>query len=182
MTTYIGLLRAVNVAGVNRVAMSDLRDLLASLGMKNARTLLQSGNLVFESSIASAAKLEATLEGAAAKTLGVTTDFFVRSADEWRAIVAANPFPKEAKADPARLIMLCLKSGVDRTQVAALQKAIKGREVVRATGREAYITYPAGQGRSKLTIAVIEKHLGCRGTARNWNTVAKLDTLARGGA
>src|SRR5262249_16707814 len=180
MTTYIGLLRAINLAGVNRVSMSDLRELLVSLGLQNPRTLLQSGNVVFESDSASAAKLEALLENATAKRLGVQTDYFVRSAREWQAIVAANPFPKEGKRDPAYLVMLCLKSAADKANVAALQKAIKGREVVRASGREAYITYPDGQGRSKLTIALIEKHLGCRGTPRNGNTVLKLDALAGG--
>jgi uncharacterized protein (DUF1697 family) len=67
---------------------------------------------------------------------------------------------------------------VDRAAVAALQSAIAGRETVRAKGREAYITYPDGMGRSKLTTALIEKHLGCRGTARNWNTVLKLAAAA----
>ena len=177
--THIGLLRAINLAGVNRVAMSDLRALVESLGFGNARTLLQSGNVVFDCDRAATAKLEALLEGATARKLGVTTDYFVRSAKEWRAIVEANPFPKEAKQDPGRLIMLCLKQPVDQANVAALQKAIKGREVVRASGREAYITYPDGQGRSKLTIAMIEKHLGSRGTARNWNTVLKLSELTK---
>jgi uncharacterized protein (DUF1697 family) len=62
--------------------------------------------------------------------------------------------------------------------VSALQGAIKGREQVRVKGRQAYITYPDGIGRSKLTMAVIEKALGTRGTGRNWNTVLKLGDLA----
>jgi uncharacterized protein (DUF1697 family) len=174
--THIGLLRAINLGAHNKVSMGALRELLETIGLQNARTLLLSGNVVFESG-SPAAKLEALLEGATAAKLGVTTDYFVRSAKEWRSIVDANPFPKEAKLDPGRLIMMCLKHPPDRASVAALQKAIKGREVVRANGREAYITYPDGQGRSKLTIAMIEKHLGTRGTARNWNTVLKLAAL-----
>jgi uncharacterized protein (DUF1697 family) len=179
-TTHIGLLRAINLGAHNKVSMGALRELLATIGLQNARTLLLSGNVVFESDGAPAAKLEALLEGATATQLGVATDYFVRSAREWRAIVDANPFPKEAKRDPGHLIMMCLKRAPDRASVAALQRAIKGREVVRANGREAYITYPDGQGRSKLTIAMIEKHLGTRGTARNWNTVLKLAALAEG--
>jgi len=61
--------------------------------------------------------------------------------------------------------------------VAALQAAIKGREVVRAKGRHAYIVYPDGIGRSRLTNVMIEKKLGTRGTGRNWNTVLKLAAL-----
>jgi uncharacterized protein (DUF1697 family) len=61
--------------------------------------------------------------------------------------------------------------------VKALQAAVVGREVVRATGRQVYIVYPDGQGRSRLTNAAIEKRLGTRGTARNWNTVLRLAEL-----
>lgn len=176
-TTYVALLRAVNLAGHNPVAMRDLRELFAALGMGNPRTLLQSGNVVFQSA-AGADTLEAMFEAAAARDLGVATHFFVRSAAQWNAIVAANPFPTEAKRDPGHLVAVCLKTAPPRTAVAALQQAIRGRETVRAKGREAYVRYPDGMGRSKLTTALIEKHLGARGTARNWNTVLKLQALA----
>jgi uncharacterized protein (DUF1697 family) len=180
MTTHIALLRAVNLAGINRVSMSDLRDLAAALGLQDAKTLLQSGNLVFRSSVSSTEKLERLLQDAAASELAVSTDFFVRTAAEWKAVIAANPFPAEAKHDPGRLVVVALKEPPARGAVAALQSAIKGREVVRAKGREAFITYPDGQGRSKLTSALIEQTLGTRGTARNWNTVLKLAALAGG--
>ena len=180
MTTHVGLLRAVNLAGLNRVSMTALREMLDALGFENPRTLLQSGNVVFRSDTSSGEKIEQLLERSAAKRLGVETSFFVRSAKEWSALIAANPLPVEAKADPGHLLVMCLKGAPPRANVDALQKAIKGREVVRAVGRTAYIAYPDGIGRSKLTAALIEKHLGCRGTARNWNTVLKLDALARG--
>jgi uncharacterized protein (DUF1697 family) len=180
MTTHIALLRAVNLAGHNRVSMSDLCELAAALGLQDAKTLLQSGNLVFRSSVSSTEKLERLLQEAAAKELDVATDFFVRTAAEWKAVVAANPFPAEAKNDPGRLIVMALRDAPSRAAVTTLQGAIKGREVVRAKGREAFITYPDGQGRSKLTIALIERKLGTRGTARNWNTVLKLAALAAG--
>jgi uncharacterized protein (DUF1697 family) len=64
--------------------------------------------------------------------------------------------------------------------VAALQAGIVGPEKLRAVGRQLYISYPAGAGTSKLTGAVIERTLGIRGTARNWNTVLKLAVMARG--
>jgi uncharacterized protein (DUF1697 family) len=178
MTTYIALLRAVNLAGHNRVSMRDLCDLAAALGLQDAKTLLQSGNLVFRSSVSSSEKLERMLQDAAANELDVSTDFFVRTAAEWQAVVAANPFPAEARNDPGRLVVMALRDAPSRGVVAALQSAIKGREVVRAKGREAFITYPDGQGRSKLTNALIEQKLGTRGTARNWNTVVKLAALA----
>lgn len=178
MTTYIGLLRAVNLPGHNKVGMADLRELLAGLGMRDARSLLQSGNLVFRSDVRTSTAVERLLEDAAAKRLGLETDFFVRSADDWRAIVAGNPFPREAARDPGHLLVVLLKGAPDREAVKALQGAITGREVVRAGGRHAYVVYPDGVGRSRLTSALLERKLGTRGTGRNWNTVLKLGALA----
>lgn len=180
MTTHIGLLRAVNLGPHNRVAMKELCALLAKLGMHEPRSLLQSGNVVFGSVVKSTAQLESVLETAVAKRLGVETDFFVRTAKEWQAIIAGNPFPKQAKDGPGYLILMCLKDAPDAAAVTALQQAITGREVVRAGSRHAYFVYPDGIGRSKLTIKLIEKKLGSSGTARNWNTVLKLGALAGG--
>jgi uncharacterized protein (DUF1697 family) len=178
MKTHIGLLRAINLGPHNRVAMKELCALLASLGMHEPCSLLQSGNVVFGSDVKSTAKLESVLETALAKRLKVETDFFVRTAKEWQAIIAANPFPKQAKDDPGHLLLMCLKDAPEPAAVTALQQAIVGRETVRAGGRHAYIVYPDGVGASKLTIKLIEKHLGTRGTGRNWNTVLKLGALA----
>ena len=181
MSTYIGLLRAINLGPHNRVAMKELCALLSTLGMDEPRSLLQSGNVVFGCDAKSTTKLESMLEAALAKQLGVETDFFVRTAKEWQAIIAANPFPKQAKDDPGHLILMCLKDAPERAAVAALQKAIVGRETVRADGRQAYIVYPDGVGRSRLSSALIEKKLGTRGTGRNWNTVLKLGALVAAG-
>jgi uncharacterized protein (DUF1697 family) len=180
MTTHIGLLRAVNVGGRNSVGMAELRSLLDKLGMQDVRTLLQSGNVVFRSDMGGA-RLEGLLENEAQKRLGLETEFFLRSAADWKAIIAGNPFRAEARRDPGRLVLMCLKEAPERTDVAALQKAITGREVVRASGRHAYLVYPDGQGRSRLTLALIQRKLGTSGTARNWNTVLKLGTLAGAG-
>jgi len=177
VTTYIALLRAINLAGHKSVAMSDLRDLLTQLQFQNPRTLLQSGNLVFQSDGRSAATLERRLETEAAKRLRLETEFFVRSALEWRSMVDGNPFPREAKNDPAHLLLLALKDAPGGDAVKALQDAIRDREVVRADGRAAYVVYPDGIGRSRLTMALIEKKLGTRATGRNWNTVLKLAAL-----
>jgi uncharacterized protein (DUF1697 family) len=178
MPIYIGLLRAVNLGGKNTVSMSALRELLVDLGMQDARTVLQSGNVIFRSDNRSAAKVEKVLEDGVEKRFGLNTDFFVRTAEEMNTIVAENPFPREAKQDPGHLVVGFLKEAPDGAAVAALQEAIVGREVVRAAGRHSYVVYPDGIGRSKLTSALVEKKLGTRGTGRNWNTVLKLQALA----
>jgi uncharacterized protein (DUF1697 family) len=178
MTTYIALLRAINIGPHNKVGMSDLRDLLSALGMQDVQTLLQSGNTIFRSDVRTGAQLEGLIEGAISTRLHLQTDVMVRSHREWKAIIAANPFPKEARQDPSHLLVLPLKELPARGGAGALQDAINGREVVRVDGRCAYIVYPDGIGRSKLTSALIEKKLGTRGTGRNWNTVLKLNALA----
>ena len=177
MTLHIALLRAVNLGAHNKVAMADLRGLLDTLGLENPRSLLASGNLVFDSDRATP-DLEELLERAARERLGLHTDFFVRTADEWRAIVAANPFAAEAKRDPGHLVVMFLKQAPRSPALAALQQAISGREVVRAQGRHAFVVYPDGIGRSRLTTGLIERKLGTRGTGRNWNTVLKLAAIA----
>jgi uncharacterized protein (DUF1697 family) len=161
--------------------MADLRELVADLGMKDVRSLLQSGNLVFRSDIHATKRLEGLLEDALAKRLGLKTDFFVRTAREWKVLAAGNPFPEVAKRDPSHLVVMFLKEAPAGAAVEELQTSIRGREEVRVTGRHAYAVYPEGIGRSRLTAAMIERKLGTRGTGRNWNTVFKLGALVAAG-
>src|SRR5262249_10978238 len=151
--------------------------LLGALGFAGAKSLLQSGNLVFESDRRTGAELERLLEVETAKRLDVTADYLVRNADEWETVVAGNPFPDEAKRDPGQLVVMFLKTAPQAKDVQALQAAIEGPETIRSRGKHLYVVYPAGIGRSKLTNTLIEKKLGVRGTGRNWNTVLKLAAL-----
>ncbi len=179
MTSYIALLKGINVGGHKQVAMADLRELLTDLGLADVRSLLVSGNLAFRSDHRTAAQLERLLEVEVARHLSLETQFFVRSAAEWSAIVRRNPFPRQAERDPAHLVLMLLKAPPGRDAVKALQAAIVSREVVRADGRQAYVVYPDGIGRSPLTHSLIEETLGTAATGRNWNTALKLDALAR---
>lgn len=174
---YVAFLRAVNVGG-RMVAMADLRELAADLGFEEPRTLLQSGNLLFRARGASPGRLETLLEREAAKRFGFEIHYMVRTPNELAAAIAANPFPDAARTDPGHLVLLFLKAAPSAAAVDALRAAIKGRETVAAHGKHAFIVYPDGIGRSRLTNAVIERHLG-RSTGRNWNTVLKLAAMAR---
>jgi uncharacterized protein (DUF1697 family) len=177
---YIALLRGINVGGKNMLPMPALREMFAALGFPNAKTWLQSGNIVFEAPPRNAGELERLLEAETFARLEVQPDYFVRTAKEWGRVVADNPFPREAEADPSHLVVMALKGAPSATQVSALRAAIKGRETVAVSGRHAYLFYPDGIGDSKLTPRVIEDKLGTRGTARNWNTARKLLALAQG--
>jgi uncharacterized protein (DUF1697 family) len=175
---HIALLRAVNVGG-RSVAMADLRAMLEAHGCANSRTLLQSGNAVFAvNAKSSAVALEKKLETEAQRRFGFAVAFMLRTAAEWEALVACNPFPDAAKKDPARLILMAFKGAPDADAIKALRDGYKGPETIHVAGREAYLIYPEGQGNSKLTNALIERKLGVAGTARNWNTVLKLAALA----
>jgi uncharacterized protein (DUF1697 family) len=178
VTTHIALLRGINVGGNNLIPMAKLVSMLEDLGFTGAKTLLQSGNAVFAGGRKTGSALEAHLEKECKTRIGPAVDWIVRTADEWNEVIDENPMPKEAAKDPSHYLVHFLKSAPTAAQVSALSSAIPGRETVRAKGRHLYLVYPDGIGKSKLNMALIERKLGCSGTARNWNTVLKLQALA----
>lgn len=161
----IALPRAINLGPHKKVAMSDLRAMAIELGFGDAKTILNSGNLIFRSKL-SAAKLEEMLELESARKLGLDTEFMVRTGAEVAKIVADNPFPDMAKRDPGHLVVHFCKKPVAK----GLKVTGAKREEVKPKGRDIYVTYPDGIGVSKLKIDVVS-------TARNWNTVLKLAAL-----
>jgi uncharacterized protein (DUF1697 family) len=179
MRTYIALLRGINIGGHNKVAMADLRTLVSKLGFVDVQSLLQSGNLVFRGGARSTAQIERLLEAELTKRFALEVVFFVRTAEEWGTLVARNPLREEAERDPSHFVAALFKEAPSAAKVKELTAAITGPEVVRAKGREAYIVYPEDIGHSRLTTALIERKLGTRVTARNWNTVLKLQALTR---
>jgi uncharacterized protein (DUF1697 family) len=174
----LALLRAVNVGG-RKVAAGDLVKLCNVTGCAEVRTVLQSGNVVFTSRLPNE-RLERNLRAAAQPHLKLDVEFFVRTAGEWHATLKQNPFVVEAREDPAHLLLLALKTAPTTAQVAALRGAIKGRERVAAAGSHLFAYYPDGIGESKVTLALIERHLETRGTGRNWNTAMKIAALLEG--
>jgi uncharacterized protein (DUF1697 family) len=179
MPIHLALLRAVNVGGRNPLRMAELCALLIELGFVEVRSLLQTGNLVFRSKAEAptGAELEEFLEAQTAQRHNLRTDFFVRTDKEWKQVIANNPFREEAKRDPSHLLVIFLKRIPSAKEAEQVQAAITGPEIVRVNGREVYIVYPAGIGRSRVTNAFVERKLGTRGTARNWNTVLKLAVI-----
>ncbi|RJG11724.1 DUF1697 domain-containing protein [Massilia cavernae] len=167
MTTYIALLRAVNVGGTGKLPMSELKSMCESLGFENARTYIASGNVVFDSDLSEQEVVEvlsASLEKYAGKPVGV----MVRTGPEMAAVLKANPF-KSAAPNLTFAIFLDAKPPSDTID------NIRGRvdEEVELGKREIYASYLSGSGTSKLTIPAAKT-----GTARNMNTVAKLAEMA----
>jgi uncharacterized protein (DUF1697 family) len=167
MTVYAALLRAINVGGTGKLAMTELRGLCESAGFDCVKTYIQSGNVVFKSAL-SEARVKAKLEKALAAKMGKPFFAMVRSTGELRAIVKRNPFKQAA---PNQVLVLFLDETPAKSALAGL--AIPGREKVELAGREVFIHYPDGMGRSKLKIPFAKT-----GTGRNLNTVQKLATMA----
>jgi uncharacterized protein (DUF1697 family) len=169
MAIFIALLRAVNVGGTGTSPMSDLKSLCEGLGLTDTRTYIQSGNVVFGSAW-SEGRVKTHLEAALLTHMKQPVDVLVRSAAEMAAVLKRNPFPS---APGNKVYVFFLDTPPNKAAFAAIK--IPGREEMRLTGREVYMHYPDGMGRSKLKLT----SLGVA-TARNINTVAKLVAMTRG--
>lgn len=165
---YIALLRAINLAAKRRVAMADLRAWLTALGYDDVRTLLQSGNAVFRTK-----KKEATvrkeLEAALEKNAGFRIDCVLRSVDELRAVVAADPLGHVA-TNPSRYFVSFVDVVAEWPEI---DEAAYEPELVHLAEREAYFWLPEGTQNSKI-MAAFPVRAGQIATVRNWNTVTKL--------
>jgi uncharacterized protein (DUF1697 family) len=170
MPTYIALIRGINVGGHKKIRMADVKTLCEGLGLDDVRTHLQSGNVVFRTTKTDRARLAKDLE----KALAMDARVILRSAEEIRKVVAANPMAGEAERNPSAFIVVFLDEKPSAKAMQALRDAYSGPELMQLHGAELYILYGEGMGRSKLTNALIERKLGVAGTARNWNTVKKL--------
>jgi uncharacterized protein (DUF1697 family) len=177
MMTFVSFLRGINVGGNKTIPMARLKSAYESLEFASVKTLLNSGNVVFETTETNRAKLRQTTEAAVEKEFGFRPVIVLRTAAELKKIIAQNPFAEMAKDDPSHLLLMALAEKPKAGAKANLAKVYSGPEEIEIKGENVYVTYPNGIGKSKLTNALLEKHIGV-GTARNWNTLTKLLTLA----
>ena len=191
MATHVALLRGINVGGTSKLAMSDLRGVVASLGHTDIATYIQSGNVVFatQDNDAGTLALAAGLERSIAETLGLQPRVVVLSCDELAQVVRGNPYPNESNPRLLHAVFLGRDPEpdlADRVAAAERQAAAKGsRDSARVVGRTLFLHTPDGFGRSELA-ALLARNGGpmavsSGGTARNWATVTKLLTLCTSG-
>ncbi len=172
MPVFISLLRGINVGGNKKIKMADLKDLYASLGFTKVKTLLQSGNVVFESETRDSDQLAQQIETAIEGHFGFQVRIIMRTAAELKSIIERNPFSEKALAEPSKLLVMFLLEQLDASKLEAVMESYEGPEQLHLKGRELHIFYPEGMGRSKL-----DRTLGkvkMVNTGRNWNTVTKL--------
>ncbi|HKM79767.1 MAG TPA: DUF1697 domain-containing protein [Candidatus Acidoferrum sp.] len=179
MTVIISLLRGVNVGGHNKIKMDALRDLCESLGLLDAQTYVQSGNVVFRTKDQDLPRLVKRIEASLLKQFAVRTDVVLRTSSEIKNVISRNPFAGRRGIDPKKLLVTFLK---EKPSAECLQNALKIRtapEELWIDRREAFVYYPNGMARPKMSWPAIERALKTTGTGRNWNTVTKLFELAQ---
>jgi uncharacterized protein (DUF1697 family) len=173
--TYIALLRGINVGKAKRVAMAELRAMVEGLGYRDVRTMLNSGNVVFQSA-RSDDKVAMKIEQALANELHIAAKVTVLTAAELATAVAENPLLKVA-TDPSRLLMAVLRDPADRKKLLSLAKQSWGDDALAVGQRVAYLWCPNGILDSRAADAV-NRALGDAVTARNWATILKLQAIA----
>ena len=178
MPVIICMLRGVNVGGHNMIKMEALKALCVSLKLKDPQTYVQSGNVIFSNQEKDLAKLAKRIQDAIEKSFKFRPGIMLRTAADLSEVVKKNPFAKRSGIEPGKLIVnfLAYDPGKDAREKALAIKV--GPEEMHLIGREAYIYFPNGQGRSKFPWPAIERALGTSGTGRNWNSVTKMLEMA----
>ena len=176
MTRYVVLMRAINT-GKRKAPMADLRDACRDAGFADVESYIQIGNLVL-SSDEDAAAVEAAIERVVQDRFGFFAEAIARTAKQWSAYAAGSPFP-EVEAERPGYLHLCLAKRVPNTEAAEqlMTRATLGERVV-LVGDALWVDFKGGAGQSKLLPGVFDKIVGSTVTARNWNTVLKLQAMA----
>jgi uncharacterized protein (DUF1697 family) len=178
MSTYISMLRGINVGGQKMIRMETLRGVYTELGFTNIRTYVQSGNVVFESPDRDYQVLNRRIEAKLEQTCGYPVQVFIRQVDDFQRILTANPFLNDRNEYPDKLHVTFLYQHPPHTVLSKLT-APSGTTDEFAPGEMAvYLYCPHGYGKTKLSNGFFERKLGMPVTTRNWNTVNALYKIA----
>jgi uncharacterized protein (DUF1697 family) len=178
MPAAISLLRGVNVGGHHKIKMEELRELYESLGLRQAQTYVQSGNVVFRTDARDFTRLSKRIADGIEERFAFRPGVILRTAADLRGVIAANPFASRRDLDPSRLLVQFLASEPPPDARERILRIESEPEEVRMAGRELYIYYLNGMARPKVAWSVIERILQTPCTSRNWNTVRKLLEMA----
>jgi uncharacterized protein (DUF1697 family) len=181
MSTYISLLRGINVGAQKRLSMETLREIYNELGFDNIRTYVQSGNVIFESMEQNRSDLTDRIESQIEYTCGYHVEVFIRQADEIQRILTSNPFLTDRNEDPAKLHMTFYYQAPALPMLNKLTAPRGTTDEFALAEMAVYLFCPNGYGKSKLSNSFFERKLGILATTRNWNTVNALFKIAMGG-
>ena len=179
MTTYVALLRGINLGSHAKIAMPKLRALFESLDYADVRTYLQSGNVVFSATGQDASDIAAQIERRLHRDLDLKVPVLLRTGTDLKRIIANNPY-LDRETDFARLHVTFLADEPDPKRLADIDPAFGEPDAFSVVGQEIYLHCPNGYGRSKLIATFFERRLKVGATNRNWKTVTALHGLANG--
>lgn len=179
MERYIALLRGINVGGKNKILKSELEGLFIGMGFSNVKTYIQSGNIVFDTSlIISNSALESKIEAEIETKLNLEVPVIIRSAKEWQKIVEQNPFIPEMESEFVRFYVTFIKNLPQNENYEILNTLSFDPDKFVIHGSEIYLCYATKASDSKLTNNLMENKLKVMATTRNWKTVLKLLEMA----
>lgn len=178
MTTYIALLRGINVSGSNLIRMEALKTSMERIGLISVRTYIQSGNLVFEYPQTSNSELESLLSTAILNDFGCKVPVLVKNGMEFQEAIAENPFIPGSQTQIETLHITFL-SGVPQNELLDKILPLKdSSDEANIIENRIYLNCPNGYGRTKFTNTYFEKKLKQIATTRNWKTMLKLQEMA----
>jgi len=174
MTTYISILRGINVSGQKLIKMEDLRKLYENLDLHNVTTYVQSGNVIFTSNKIEPHEAEQKISRQIEKEFGFNVPVIVLTVDKLKYIIENNPFIKDPDKDPAFLHVTFLSSMPDHFDPKMIESKKQEGEEISFSDNTVYLYCPNGYGRTKLTNNFLEARLKVGATTRNWKTTNEL--------
>ncbi len=178
MTTYIGLLRGINVGSHYKIKMDELRPLLEAIPLNSVATYIQSGNFVFQSKISSMPMLRTKIQNTIHRHFKMDVAVLTRTKGQWQKLVASNPF---VAGQALEFMHVALFDRYPHMNLLHDVETLKtNAQAQRGPHRSLYLYCPQGYGRTKLSNTFLEKKLNVKATTRNWKTVRHLLAMAEG--
>jgi uncharacterized protein (DUF1697 family) len=181
MTTYISMLRGINVGANKRIKMGELRNLYRSLNFKDVKTFIQSGNVIFNSQYMNSSDLMDKIETKIKENLGFDVKILIMTKNQLKQVIDENPFKKE---DIKHLYVTFLSDAPSENFINEIKlnngfKIKNKSDKFFISQKVIYIFLPDGYGKTKLNNNYFEKNLNVSATTRNWKTVNKLFDIAK---
>jgi uncharacterized protein (DUF1697 family) len=180
MPVIIAMLRGVNLGPHKRIKMRALCAICKALKLEDPHTYVQSGNVIFKTKESDLDALGTKIQKAIERKAGFSCDVILRTPEEFRRAIAASPFSKRTDIHPSKLLVTFLAAEpAKQTHTMLKELSDKHPEELHLVGRELYIYFPNGAGKTRLPWSSVEKLLKVTGTARNWNSVTKMLEMAQ---
>jgi len=179
MTTYISLLRGINVSGQRIIKMEDLRKTFENLGFQNIRTYVQSGNVVFTAEESEIEIIKQNISRQIEKDFGFDVPVIVLASDKLEQIINKNPFLTDSGKDLAFMHVTFLASEPSGFDITKMEEKKQSGEEIRFSGDAVFLYCPHGYGKTRLSNSFLEANLKVTATTRNWKTTKELFKIAQ---